>query len=241
VTVPIATVLQLGATRTLSDAVTDALREAIVSNRLAPGEPLHQAKLAEELGVSRVPIREALRVLAGERLVEMRAHRGATVARLSMAELDEIYAIVWALEKAAASRAVPLLSDADLGEMRRLMQEMRNGKLAPVDWYRVNVAFHRTVLLAAAWPYVVRITDDCRRNIGRYVIAPQLFAEHVEEWVERNQIYLAACEARDPHAAIAALEVMQTLSVAQVREHLTAFEAGRETAVKKRVLLREIG
>ncbi|MEQ8652462.1 MAG: GntR family transcriptional regulator [Kiloniellales bacterium] len=220
-TLPLTNVLQRGTSRTLSDAVTDALREAIVSGRLQPGEALLQAKLADDLGVSRVPIREALRVLAGERLVEMRAHRGATVARLSLEELDETYSIVWTLGKASAARGVPRLNDEDLIEMRGLMQALRrSGKYTPVEWYRINVAFHRRVLLAAKWPYVVRIVDDCRRNIGRYVTVPSLFVEHVDEWVERNQTFLAACEARDPHAAVAALEVMQTLSVSQVRAYL---------------------
>lgn len=231
-TLPLTNVLQLGTSRTLSDAVTNALREAIVSGRLQPGEALLQAKLADELGVSRVPIREALRVLAGERLVEMRAHRGATVARLSLEELDEIYSIVWALEKASAARGVPRLSDEDLMEMRRLMQELRSGKHTPVEWYRTNVAFHRRVQLAAKWPYVVRIVDDCRRNISRYVTVPSLFVEHVDEWVERNQTFLAACEARDPHAAVAALEVMQTLSVRQVRAYLEEQEAAAKGKIE---------
>lgn len=206
--------------RTLGDTVTNELREAIISGRLAPGTPLGQEKLAIQFGVSRVPIREALRVLAGENLVHLESHRGAVVAELSLDELDELYSIIWAVEITAVRRAVPRMTEEAVARMRMIMERMSLAQSDPVAWYKQSVEFHRTLMEQSGWNYAVRITDDCRRNIGRYVTAPKLFEENAKVWTERNARLLEACERRDVYAAVAALEAMQNLSTPAVRSYL---------------------
>lgn len=205
--------------RTLGANVSNALREAIITGQLAPGQALGQEHLARAFGVSRVPIRESLRQLAAEGLVTVEPHKGAVVARLSVHELDELYGIIWALEETAVRVAVPRLGDAQLAALERAMTQMESID-DPVAWYRVSVAFHRMILVASGWDRCVRIVDECRKNIGRYIMEEGFFRAHVGDWSRRNRALLDACRAHDPEAAVAALAVMRRLSTAQIRAHL---------------------
>lgn len=205
--------------RTLGANISNALREAIITGKLVPGQALGQEYLARVFGVSRVPVRESLKQLAAEGLVVVVPHKGAVVARLSEEELDELYGIIWALEEAAVRVAVPRLGDAQLAALEQAMAQMETIS-EPAAWYRVSVAFHRMILVASGWERCVRIVDECRKNIGRYIMEERFFLAHVQDWCSRNRALLEACRARDPDAAVAALEVMRRLSTAQIREHL---------------------
>ena len=212
--------LQIGKdSRTLGANVTNALRNAIITGKLAPGEPLGQEYLAKLFGVSRVPIRECLKQLASEGLVEVEPHRGAVVAHLSLDELDELYGIIWSLETLAVRQGVPLLSDADIASMAVIVDKLDTLE-DPVEWYRTSVAFHRTIIVASGWQRCLRIVDECRRNIGRYIMEAQFFAENVGAWRLRNRALFNACSSRDVDAAIEALDVMRRYSTAQIRDHL---------------------
>lgn len=212
--------------RTLGANISNALREAIIRGQLAPGQALGQEHLARVFGVSRVPVRESLKQLAAEGLVEVQPHKGAVVARLSVQELDELYGIIWALEEAAVRVAVPQLSDAQIAAMEQAMAQM-DRITDPVEWYRVSVSFHRMILVASGWQRCVKIVDECRKNIGRYIMEERFFLAHVEDWRTRNRALLAACRDRNPDAAVQALEVMRRLSTGQIREHLRqATDAG---------------
>lgn len=225
--------LQLGGdVRTLAANITNTLRQAILSGQLGPGEPLGQEALAKSFGVSRIPVRESLNQLASEGLVESQPHRGAVVARLSLAELDELYGIVWALEALAARTGVPAISDGELAQMGDLLARMDQDMQAH-EWYETNVRFHAVLVGASRLDRVIRIVSECRRNIGRYVIEPAFFRRHVAGWRKRNRALLLACRRRDADAAIAALEVMRTVSTANVRDHLRETLVDREAVPTK--------
>lgn len=214
--------LQIGKdTRTLGANVTNAVRNAIIQGKLAPGEPLGQEYLANLFGVSRVPIRECLKQLASEGLVEVEPHKGAVVAHLSLDELDELYGIIWSLETLAVRAGVPQLSDVEIGTMEKMVKQM-DLVGDPVEWYRTSVAFHRMILVASGWQRCLRIVDECRKNIGRYIMEEDFFAEHVGQWRERNRALFAACKRHDVEAAVLALDVMRRFSTAQIRAHLKA-------------------
>ena len=213
--------------RTLGANVTTALRSAIIQGKLPPGLPLGQEYLARTFGVSRVPIRESLKQLAAEGLVEVEPHKGAIVARLSLEELDEFYGIIWSLETLAVRVGVPLLTDADITAMKAVVQQLDVVDDA-VQWYQLSVSFHRMILVAARWPRCLRIVDECRKNIGRYITEQQFFAEHVNQWRRRNRALFKACSRRDVEGAVKALDAMRRCSTAQVREHLKeSLEASR--------------
>lgn len=111
--------------RTLSMAVADKVRRLIVSNRLPPGSPLRLASIADRLGVSVQPVREAVRMLAAEGLVVIEPHRGAFVARLSIEDVEELYAVRVALESLIARVATARLTDADIDALRARFAAMQ--------------------------------------------------------------------------------------------------------------------
>lgn len=227
--------LQIGRdARTLGANVTNAVRNAIIQGKLAPGEPLGQEYLANLFGVSRVPIRECLKQLASEGLVEVEPHKGAVVAHLSLDELDELYGIIWSIETLAVRAGVPQLSDGDIATMEKIITQMDRVD-NPVEWYGTSVAFHRMILVASGWQRCIRIVDECRKNIGRYLMEEEFFAEHVGEWRDRNRSLFQACKRRDVEAAVTALDVMRRFSTVQIRDHLkSSLNGGLEPQARRR-------
>src|SRR6476646_10902876 len=110
--------------RTLWQRVYDHLRAEILSGRLGPGAELAEVALAEQLGVSRGPIREAIGRLASEGLVTVRPRRGAVVSSLSKEEFLELYQVREALELMAVKLAVPRLGDEDVAALEGLVERM---------------------------------------------------------------------------------------------------------------------
>ncbi|MEU1970689.1 GntR family transcriptional regulator [Microbacterium sp. NPDC019599] len=104
--------------------VADALRTAILDGEFAPGERIRQEVLARRYGASRVPVREALRMLEAEGLVTLVANTGAWVSRISLAECEEMYQIRERIEPLLLRFNLPLLSDGDVAELARLAEAM---------------------------------------------------------------------------------------------------------------------
>jgi len=150
---------------TAQEAVLAEMRRAIVSGELKPGEPIRQEALAERLGVSRVPVREALKILQGEGQVEYQPHRGYSVTRLDLDDLREVYRIRQLLETEAARISVPALSDA---EIKALSEAARDVDLAgDIEDYVVmseaNRRFHFLLVEGAGMnrlTHLVRILWD---------------------------------------------------------------------------------
>jgi len=108
--------------RSLADDVVERLRDAILHGGFKPGEPLREEQLAAMLDVSRGPVREALVQLEREGLVLVRRHRGATVARLSRGDLEEVYSLRLALERLATQRAVRYATEQDFKAMEAVLE-----------------------------------------------------------------------------------------------------------------------
>jgi len=150
---------------TAQEAVLAEMRRAIVSGELKPGEPIRQELLAERLGVSRVPVREALKILQGEGQVEYQPHRGYSVTRLDLHDLREVYRIRQLLETEAARISVPALSGA---EIKALSEAARDVDLAgDVEDYvamsEANRRFHFLLVEGAGMnrlTHLVRILWD---------------------------------------------------------------------------------
>jgi DNA-binding GntR family transcriptional regulator len=216
--------------RTLGANVTNAVRNAIISGKLAPGQALGQEHLASLFGVSRVPIRECLKQLASEGLIEVEPHKGAIVAHLSVAELDELYGILWSLETMAVRVGISKLTDANIAAMAEIDLRLQSID-DPVEWYRNSVALHQLIVAASGWERCYRIIAECRRNIGRYFTDQRFFMANVAEWRKRNRVLFKACKARDVEAAVKALDVMRQFSTAQVRTHLEQLIVDRSIQV----------
>ncbi|MGI9232954.1 MAG: GntR family transcriptional regulator [Woeseiaceae bacterium] len=143
--------------KTAQEAVLLEIRKRLLDGRLSPGEAIRPDAFGEELGVSAVPVREALRILEGEQQVRYRPHRGYLVTELDIRDLREIYAIRELLEAEAVRHAVPKLKEEHLEEMRSAMQEMETVGEDVFSLTTANRRFHFTLLEAAEMPHLQRM------------------------------------------------------------------------------------
>jgi DNA-binding GntR family transcriptional regulator len=154
--------------RTIQEIVAEALRDAIVTGRLKVGARLHQDGIASKLGVSRMPVREALRQLESEGLVVFTPHRRVSVATLSAEELREIYEIRSALEILALDLAVPRLSAKEFARLGMLLAHM-DRVTDPGRWLDLNRTFHGTLYRASGRVRLCALIDSLRGNVERYL------------------------------------------------------------------------
>ncbi len=153
------------------------MRQQLLDGRLAPGESIRPDALGEELGVSAVPVREALRILEGEGHVHYRPHRGYVVTTLDMDDLIDIYRIRELLETEAVSRAIPRLGADTVVRLREIVHEMDHVQEDVISLTAVNRRFHFTVFEAAEMPQLVRVLrilwDSSDRYRVRYLMSPE--------------------------------------------------------------------
>ena len=186
-----------------TEAVTDALREAILDGALAPSTWLREDEIAATLDVSRTPVREALRRLADEGLAHKTAHHGTVVSPMSMEDIMALYVIRENLEGLAA-RLAAVRGEPGLVPALREVQETMEGLVDSGDsaaLSRHNIAFHRLIRNAAGNQYLERFLGQAEQAVRR--LAPTTFdfpgrpatgcAEHAE--------IIEAIAARDPDAA----------------------------------------
>ncbi|MDX6254695.1 MAG: hypothetical protein QOJ11_1029 [Frankiales bacterium] len=114
------------ATGPASQRVADHLREAILGGSIGPGERVRQEEVAQRLGASRLPVREALRMLEAEGLIEHETNKGARVPRLDRHEVDVIYQMRERLEPLALTESIPGLTDDDLQALERIQQQIES-------------------------------------------------------------------------------------------------------------------
>ncbi|RUM96599.1 GntR family transcriptional regulator [Pseudaminobacter arsenicus] len=217
------------------DAVLKLLRNAIIDGRLPAGQRLDQNELAARLGVSRMPVREALKQLEVEKLVVVFPYRGVEVASLDPATIVEMFEIRVALERLAVGRAVECLSAADLKAMRQTL-ELMDGHLddaaATAPWMELNHRFHATINSAGGWPHLVETIDQYRGNVERYVRF-YLSAGGRARSQEEHWELLAACEKGDVAGAQAVIEkhLRNTATALIDAIRLSEGPAGRHTEI----------
>jgi DNA-binding GntR family transcriptional regulator len=209
---------------TSQEAVLSALRQAIVRGELQPGEQIRQEALAERFGVSRVPLREALKILEGEGSVTYRPHRGYFVAELSLDDLLEVYRIRQLLEAEAVRVGLPLLTDLQLGAIEAAVAACEEaGRSADVvAMTAANRSLHFGLFSAADMPRLerqIRIlwdATDVYRSIY-YGIAPNRAAVEAE-----HRAILTAVRARDAERVIVLLDEHRDHAVAHIRTLVAA-------------------
>lgn len=148
--------------KTAQEAVLDELRRRIITGEVAPGSQILQDALAEDLGVSRVPVREALRTLEGEGQVSYAPHRGYFVVELNLDELIEIYRLRDILEPEAVAKAFPHVKSEDLDRMGESVQAMAAAISASdnVAMTQANRRFHFTMFAPCGMPRLLRMLDQ---------------------------------------------------------------------------------
>jgi DNA-binding GntR family transcriptional regulator len=189
-----------GQPRTREEFVADRLRQAILRGDLEPGQRLDEKALAEVWGVSRTPVRSAIRILAAESLVELHPHRGAVVSELSRDELEEVYLIRGILEGMAARLAAPKIDEERIAVLQAILVEMENTP-DPDEWMALNNRFHHTIYQAANRPRMLSIIEYVRNiatpYIRQFIDAP----EHMESSLRDHRRILDACASADGERA----------------------------------------
>jgi DNA-binding GntR family transcriptional regulator len=152
--------------KTTVDLVTDELRDRILTGTLAPGSALRQEALAEQLGVSRIPLREAIRVLGSEGLVDVQPHRGAFVSMLSVREVEEFFELRLKLEPWLLQEAVPKTTPVTLAAAENVVKEMDSARAE--QWGRLNWRLHELLYQAADRPQGLAIVRALHEKSERY-------------------------------------------------------------------------
>lgn len=162
--------IQLDVYRPLRDVVSDVLRQAIKDGVLKPGERLMEIRLAEELGVSRTPIREAVRKLEQEGFVVMVPRRGTYVADISLKDIAQVFEIRSALEELAAGLAAERITPDELESLERILVEI-NEYIANDDFDKIvdaDVRFHDILYQASRNQRLVDILHNLREQMLRF-------------------------------------------------------------------------
>lgn len=182
--------LKVDAFLPLRDVVFDTLRRAILKGELKPGERLMELQLAARLGVSRTPIREAIRMLELEGLAVTVPRRGAQVAKMTEKDMEDVLQIRRALDELAVQLACDKMTDGQLQTLRRALKDFedstKSGDVEKVA--QADVAFHDAIYQAADNPKLMNILGNLREQMYRYRVEhlkdeatyPALIAEHQE-------------------------------------------------------------
>lgn len=193
---------------TTQEAVVRALRESIATGELRPGERLYQDGIAQQMGVSRVPVREALNVLKADGQVDYSPHRGYWVSALSRESVEEIKLLRGLLEREALILAFPKIDDELVHMMGALNDEMtRAHALDEVSKFaRLNHEFHFALFDRAGLPRLAKHIDILWKSADIYRMS--IFTDHSdrEEMLAEHADLVEACRDRDTDRA---LEVME--------------------------------
>ena len=179
--------------------VYDQLRSAIIAGELAGGSWLRQTEIGARYGVSKIPVREALRQLEAQGFVTLHPGRGAVVVPLSAEEAEEIYLMRIALEPLLLTRSAPHLTQMEFARARAtlsLIDTIENLSIA--DWHTLDCEFHAILYQAAPLPRVQREVDTLRDSFARYFSIFQSLGDQF--WAERTKEHYAmlnACQAGD--------------------------------------------
>jgi len=184
---------------TLHDELVARLRDLIVEGELAPGTRVPERILCERFGVSRTPLREALKVLASEGLLELLPNRGATVARLTVADLEELFPVMGALEALAGELACARISDEEIAEIRALHYQMvlHYTRRELPAYFRLNQSIHERIMTAAGNPTLARMYRSLAGRIRRARYIANMSRARWERAVEEHEAILDALARRD--------------------------------------------
>lgn len=197
--------------------VADELRRRIMSGALAEGQQLRQEALAADLGVSRIPIREALRQLEAEGFVAIASHRGAVVSKLSLDEIAELFELRIRLETWLLELAIPQMSEADLAQAEAALEAMISNRKIE-NWGALNWDFHAALYAPAGRPATLRILRRINENTDRYIrLQISLTSGQLKAHREHKEI-LQLCRSGNVARAVAMLEQ----HIVDVREGLIA-------------------
>lgn len=190
--------------QSLTDQIVDELRRRIVAGELPAATPLRQEKLAAEMGVSRVPLREAIRQLEAEGLVTTEVHKGTVVSSLSPQEIEELFEIRTQLETWLFGLAIPAMTEDDFRAAEAVIAEA--SAVGDVHaWGELNWRFHHALYAASGRHIALRLLKTVHDNANRYVnLQLAVIADVEHELVDHRQL-VAFARLRDVQGGVALL------------------------------------
>lgn len=205
----------------LSAAATATLRGMIVTGALAPGQRLRERELCEALGVSRTPVRDAIRILAQEGLLRGLPNRSAVVTGLALEEVRSLVIVVATIESLAGRLACAAASDAEIAgiaafQHRMVVHQMRNEM---PGYFSANKEFHRSIVVASANPVLLSVWEMLALRVDRARYASNLWPARWPEAIREHQAIIEALILRDAErvAALMHQHVCNGLSVVVAR------------------------
>jgi len=207
--------VRLGATldfamtdKTLPEQIADSLRRDILRGILVPGDTVKERDRAGEQGVSRTPMREAIRILALEGLIELRPARSPVVARLDAKSVADDVEVLLAIERLSSQLACTRATSADLEKVAKLNQRMNDGFETedPLDIFELDMAFHSAIVQAAHNAQLTGIHRTFLARLWRLRFLASIKRRNKERVIGHHNDILEALCARDPSAAEAAID-----------------------------------
>jgi DNA-binding GntR family transcriptional regulator len=195
----------LSGPRSTPAVVAEVLREAILRGILTAGQQLRQEEIARQLGVSHIPVREALRQLEAEGLVRLRPYRGFEVSELSPEEVEELYEIRIPLECQALRLALPHLTDQDLEQAQAVLDAI-DAEADPSVWSELNTRFHAILYAPSRRQRLLNLIRTLRTNVDRYLRLYISVMQRKAHSQREHRAILEAVRRRDEAQALRALE-----------------------------------
>jgi len=202
--------------RALYEEVAELMRQRIFARELEPGSWIDEVKIAEAYGISRTPLREALKVLAAEGLVTMKMRRGAYVTEVNEKDLSDVYHLLALLESDAAGVVAERATEAELESLAELHQSLERAQGDREAFFRINEEFHQRLLQLADNRWREQMVADLRKVMKLNRHQSLLKSGRILESLQEHRLLLQALQSRDAAA-----------SAQRMREH---FLSGLEAA-----------
>jgi DNA-binding GntR family transcriptional regulator len=211
---------------TATDEAIDSLRWRILNGSLRAGQKLHQEQLASELGMSRIPVRDAIRTLASEGLVSLQPRRTAVVTAISLEDLAELYELRGAVEPLASALAVAQIGPGDLLRMRGFLHTMHETN-DHREWLEANDEFHACLFENSGRPRMIALLRQARAQTRRYTGIRM--ADGRADLDAEHRLILGAAERRDAQAveALVRAHLISAFTVLrrELEDHETDFSS----------------
>ena len=224
--------------RTKHDLVASGLRRAILTGKLRGGQRLHQSEIAAQFGVSRIPVREALRALDAEGLVTFHSHRGAIVTHLSAKEIQEVLEIRGLLEGMAGRYAACNITTEYLNSLRELIERMDFSSDNPREFLRLNLKFHTIINTASCMERLLEIITNLRLLTQHQNRDTGTYPKSIKHSQLQHRKIIRALEHGDG-SAVEILTREHMLDAAKVlADYFEAYEADEEDFIGKQETVR---
>lgn len=213
--------------KSLTDELVERLRDEIIEGTLRAGERVPEVEICARYGVSRTPLREALKVLAAEGLVTLALNRGATVARISASDIEELFPIIGALEALAGRQAAARAGDRDVERVEALHRQMvaRHEADDWVGYSKLNRRIHEAIFEIAGNQALAALYQQLLVRIHAVRFVARKSPERWREAIEDHVRMLDALRARDGEALAGILEAHLEHKAGSVLEALATLDA----------------